>query len=75
MEYSIGSQAEDEMRPWLVGVTASMAALSVVFVSLRILSRRLGQQKLWWDDYLILVSAVSFNNLPLKAKKSLALYS
>lgn len=44
------------LRPWLIGVVASLAALSALFVGLRLLCRRSMQQKLWWDDWLILLS-------------------
>lgn len=45
-------------QSWLVGVVVSMTILSVVFVVLRLVSRRMAQQKLWWDDWTILVSLV-----------------
>ncbi|KAJ4421066.1 hypothetical protein N0V82_003970 [Gnomoniopsis sp. IMI 355080] len=44
------------LQPWLIAVVASLAALSAVFVGLRLTSRRLMQQKLWWDDWFIMIS-------------------
>lgn len=44
------------LRPWLIGVVAALAALSALFVALRLLCRRNMQQKLWWDDWLIIMS-------------------
>lgn len=44
------------LQPWLIGVVASLAALSALFVGLRLLCRRRLQQKLWWDDWLIILS-------------------
>lgn len=47
------------LRPWLLGVVITTAILAVLLTSLRLLSRRLLQQKLWHDDYLILASTAS----------------
>lgn len=44
------------LRPWLIAVVVSLAALSAVFVGLRLISRRLMQQNLWWDDWFIIMS-------------------
>lgn len=46
------------IQPWTVQVVASMTVLAVVSVGLRILSRRLKAQKLWWDDWMIMFSMV-----------------
>jgi hypothetical protein len=46
------------MQPWTVSVVAAMTVLEVVAVALRLLSRRLKGQGLWWDDYLIIFSLV-----------------
>ncbi|KAK4066786.1 hypothetical protein H0G86_004925 [Trichoderma simmonsii] len=46
----------DNLQPWTVQVTASMTVLAVVCVILRIISRRLRQQALGWDDRMIIFS-------------------
>lgn len=47
------------LRPWLLGVVTAMAVLAILLTSLRLVRRRLLQQKLWHDDYLILASATT----------------
>lgn len=49
----------DGMRPWLIAVVVSMAVLSVAFVALRLIGRRLMRQRMWWDDWMILISVAS----------------
>lgn len=52
------TNADDfHLRPWLLGVISAMAAISLIFVGLRVLSRRLIEKKLWLDDHLIISSA------------------
>ncbi|KAK4148365.1 putative integral membrane protein [Chaetomidium leptoderma] len=46
----------DNLQPWTVAVVASMTVLATVAVALRLLSRHLKAQKLWWDDYMIIFS-------------------
>ncbi|KAL2023524.1 hypothetical protein VTK56DRAFT_2132 [Thermocarpiscus australiensis] len=46
----------NDLQPWTVQVVASMTVLSVVSVGLRLLSRHIKAQKLWWDDYMIIFS-------------------
>ncbi|KAH6857044.1 hypothetical protein B0I37DRAFT_89178 [Chaetomium sp. MPI-CAGE-AT-0009] len=46
----------DNIQPWTVEVVASVTVLAVVSVALRLLSRHLKGQKLWWDDYMIIFS-------------------
>ena len=48
----------DNLQPWTVGVVASVTVLATVSVILRIVSRRIKQQPLWWDDYMIIFSLV-----------------
>lgn len=48
----------DNLQPWTVQVVASVTVLAVVAVALRLLSRRLKQQQLWWDDRMIIFSVV-----------------
>ncbi|KAJ6437914.1 hypothetical protein O9K51_09336 [Purpureocillium lavendulum] len=48
--------ASANLQPWIVQVIASVTALAVVAVALRLLSRRLKQQQLWWDDKMIVFS-------------------
>lgn len=58
MDPSTSDNDYPSLQPWLIGIASSMAAVSVVFVGLRLISRRLMQQKLWWDDWLIMMSVV-----------------
>lgn len=59
MPTAMGPSTEvSQLNSWLVGVVVSMATLSTAFVVLRLVSRRMRQQKLWWDDWTILVSMV-----------------
>ncbi|KAH6958201.1 hypothetical protein DER45DRAFT_213337 [Fusarium avenaceum] len=44
------------IQPWTVEVVVSMTVLAMVSCALRLYSRHLKAQKLWWDDYLILFS-------------------
>lgn len=46
------------IQPWTVKVVVSVTVLSAVAVALRLLSRRIKGQKLWWDDYMIVFSLV-----------------
>jgi hypothetical protein len=50
----------NDLQPWTVQVVTSMTVLSVVCVGLRLFSRYLKGQKLWWDDWLIIFSMVRF---------------
>ncbi|KAF4120644.1 hypothetical protein GMORB2_2647 [Geosmithia morbida] len=44
------------IQPWTVKVVVVMTVLALVFVGLRLLSRYLKKQALWWDDYMIIFS-------------------
>ncbi len=46
------------IQPWTVEVVISITVLSAVAVALRLLSRHLKCQTLWWDDYMIIFSLV-----------------
>lgn len=46
------------IQPWTVEVVVSMTVLALVSCGLRLYSRHLKAQKLWWDDYVILFSMV-----------------
>jgi hypothetical protein len=48
----------DNLQPWTVAVVASVTVLATVAVALRLFSRPLNAQKLWWDDYMIIFSLV-----------------
>lgn len=48
----------DNIQPWTVQVVASMTVLAVVAVGLRLVSRHIMGQKLWWDDWMIIFSMV-----------------
>ncbi|KPM41458.1 hypothetical protein AK830_g5070 [Neonectria ditissima] len=46
----------DNIQPWIMEVVIIMTVLAVVSVGLRLVSRHLKGQKLWWDDWVILFS-------------------
>ncbi|KAK0388882.1 hypothetical protein NLU13_5125 [Sarocladium strictum] len=46
----------DNLQPWTVRVVVSMTVLALTSVGLRVLSRRLKSQPLWWDDWMVLFS-------------------
>lgn len=46
------------IQPWTVAVVVSVTILSLISVALRLVSRRIKGQPLWWDDYMILFSMV-----------------
>lgn len=48
----------DSLRPWLARVLVSMTLLAMLVTALRIWSRRLNQQSLWWDDRLAMFNLV-----------------
>jgi hypothetical protein len=50
-----GFDAHD-IRPWTVKVVVSVTLLAVTSVVLRLWSRRLKGQQLWWDDWLLVFS-------------------
>jgi hypothetical protein len=49
----------DDLQPWTVSVVVSMTILALTSVGVRLISRRIKGQPLWWDDYMILFSMVS----------------
>ncbi|KAH6604495.1 putative PTH11-type G-protein coupled receptor protein [Trichoderma cornu-damae] len=46
----------NSLQPWTVQVTVAMTVLSFVCVVLRVISRRIRQQELWWDDSMVIFS-------------------
>ncbi len=48
----------DNLQPWTVAVIASVTVLATVAVALRLFSRWIKAQHLWWDDYMIIFSLV-----------------
>ena len=48
----------DNLQTWTVEVVSSITLLSAVAVALRLFSRYIKAQKLWWDDYMIIFSLV-----------------
>ncbi|KAI8240823.1 Satratoxin biosynthesis SC1 cluster protein 4 [Colletotrichum sp. SAR 10_96] len=44
------------IQPWTIEVVVSVTVLALLSVGLRLWSRHLKAQKLWWDDYLIIWS-------------------
>lgn len=49
---------KQNIQPWTVEVVVSMTVLALVSCALRLYSRHLKAQKLWWDDYVILFAMV-----------------
>ncbi|KAF5025632.1 hypothetical protein F66182_2238 [Fusarium sp. NRRL 66182] len=47
---------KENIQPWTVEVVVSMTILALASCVLRLYSRHLKAQKLWWDDYVILFS-------------------
>jgi len=46
------------IQPWTVSVVTSVTILALLSVGLRLTSRRIKGQPLWWDDYMIVFSMV-----------------
>lgn len=46
------------IQPWTVAVVSSVTVLAFVSVALRLLSRHLKAQQLWWDDWMIMFAMV-----------------
>ncbi|VUC20934.1 unnamed protein product [Clonostachys rosea] len=44
------------IQPWILGTVISVTLLALVSVALRLIARRLKNQKLWWDDWMIILS-------------------
>lgn len=47
------------MRKWMIATASWTTAVAICFVLLRLLSRHIRKQRLWWDDQLLLISMVS----------------
>ncbi|PGG98715.1 hypothetical protein AJ80_09488 [Polytolypa hystricis UAMH7299] len=47
---------DDSLQPWTIAVTASVTVMAFVSVCLRLLSRYERNQRLWWDDWMIIFS-------------------
>ncbi|KAJ6781831.1 hypothetical protein PWT90_08777 [Aphanocladium album] len=47
-----------QMRIWALTVASVMSFLAFVSISIRLISRRIRAQPLWWDDYMIMFSMV-----------------
>lgn len=54
-----GDASENGMRAWATSVIIAMTILSASTVAIRVISRRIRRQKLWWDDWLCITSMVS----------------
>jgi hypothetical protein len=46
------------IQPWTISVVVSVTILALVSVALRLFSRRVKGQPLWWDDFMIIFSMV-----------------
>jgi hypothetical protein len=44
------------IQSWTVSVVVSVTILALVSVGLRLFSRHIKAQPLWWDDYMIVFS-------------------
>lgn len=52
------------VQPWLERVMVAMTLFALCTTCLRIYSRRLNHQNLWWDDYLAIFSMVRIDMNP-----------
>lgn len=59
-----------QMRTWALAVASVMSFLAACSIVLRLLSRRIRQQKLWWDDKLIMFSMVCFSLAALPSEQA-----
>lgn len=48
-----------DLQPWLMAVAIVSSVLGTVSTILRLLSRCMNSQKLWWDDYMMVFSGVN----------------
>ncbi|KOS23296.1 hypothetical protein ESCO_003405 [Escovopsis weberi] len=48
----------ENLQPWMLTVNFSITGVATLILLLRIASRRIRQQRLWWDDYTIIFSLV-----------------
>ncbi|KAK5992099.1 Wortmanamides biosynthesis cluster C-like protein [Cladobotryum mycophilum] len=48
----------DNLQPWILAVNISMTILATITVVLRLASRRIRKQQLWWDDWMIIFSQI-----------------
>ncbi|KAK2041702.1 integral membrane protein [Colletotrichum somersetense] len=48
----------ENVQPWVVQVVVSVTVLALAAVGLRLYSRQVKGQKLWWDDYFIVWSMI-----------------
>lgn len=55
----VPSYPPKQMRIWALTVASLMSVLAFLAIALRLLSRRIRAQPLWWDDYMIMFSMVS----------------
>lgn len=50
---------DDSLKPWLTRLLIAMGLFAITFTALRMYSRHLNRQKLWWDDWLSALNIVS----------------
>jgi hypothetical protein len=48
----------NDLQPWTLNVVVSMTILALLSVAVRLTSRRIKGQPLWYDDYMIIFSMV-----------------
>lgn len=58
-----------ERRRWLINIICSSVFVAIIFVALRLFSRRLMRQKIWWDDYFIVFAMVRTHYPPHKLRR------
>lgn len=56
----MADETSDNLQPWAIATTASVTGMALLSVLLRLLSRYERKQKLWWDDWMIIMSMVGF---------------
>lgn len=54
----VPSYPPKQMRVWALSVASVMSFLAFVSISMRLISRHIRAQPLWWDDYIIMFSMV-----------------
>lgn len=53
---------QQNRAPELIAIYTVFSALTITTVILRVLARRVAHLRLWWDDWLLIVSGVSENS-------------
>ena len=59
--------SHDDRGPVLLGVSWGLTGLATVFLALRLYCKHLSRRRLWWDDYILIASWVSFSSPSVSA--------